>query len=313
MGVFNIIETFFFLSLAITFILILLLVNHFKQRLSLLEQKCDTMFEIINNIVREITNLKMEINMHAKESVREQIINPTIKEQSSTIPIYNTNTYVIKDDQSDNEDSDDSDDSSDSEDSTDSEESIDNDDNYDIQKENITENETIYIQFDTPILTEQIIEFPTESVKIINIDMEDYSKPASNDVDESEPNIQVSPNDNNNIYREEYPSMNEENDEDKEEDIVSNDEESDKSASINEDYSITNDEVAQSPNHKNAPIYVSKLDESEEIDTHTQEEKKESYKDLTINQLKAIVISKGITTSVSKLKKNELIQLLENN
>ena len=63
MGVFNIIETFFFLSLAITFILILLLVNHFKQRLSLLEQKCDTMFEIINNIVQEMSGMKKAMFM----------------------------------------------------------------------------------------------------------------------------------------------------------------------------------------------------------------------------------------------------------
>ena len=51
----------------------------------------------------------------------------------------------------------------------------------------------------------------------------------------------------------------------------------------------------------------------EEEEQPVEEEKKESYKDLTIQQLKAIVISRGITTSVSKLKKNELIQLLENN
>ena len=58
MGFFNIIETFFFLSLGITFVLILLLVYHFKQRLSSLENKCDTVFEIISNIVKELNNIK---------------------------------------------------------------------------------------------------------------------------------------------------------------------------------------------------------------------------------------------------------------
>lgn len=58
MGVFNFIETFFFISLGITFVLILLLVYHFKQRLNTIEQKSDTMFEIINNIVQEITSIK---------------------------------------------------------------------------------------------------------------------------------------------------------------------------------------------------------------------------------------------------------------
>ena len=51
-------ETFFFISLGITFILILLLVYHFKQRLSTLEQKSDTMFDIINNVVKEMMVIK---------------------------------------------------------------------------------------------------------------------------------------------------------------------------------------------------------------------------------------------------------------
>ena len=58
MSVFNFMETFFFISLGITFILILLLVYHFKQRLSTLEQKSDTMFDIINNVVKEMMVIK---------------------------------------------------------------------------------------------------------------------------------------------------------------------------------------------------------------------------------------------------------------
>ena len=51
-------DTFFFLSLGIAFVLILLLVYHFKQRLSATESKCDTMFEIINGLVAEINGIK---------------------------------------------------------------------------------------------------------------------------------------------------------------------------------------------------------------------------------------------------------------
>ena len=51
-------DTFFFISLGITFVLILLLVYHFKQRLSATEQKCDTMFEIINGMASEMTSIK---------------------------------------------------------------------------------------------------------------------------------------------------------------------------------------------------------------------------------------------------------------
>ena len=62
MTIFNIIETFFFISLAITFVLIVLLIYHFKQRMVILEQKQDTLVEIINNIVKELTCLKKTFN-----------------------------------------------------------------------------------------------------------------------------------------------------------------------------------------------------------------------------------------------------------
>lgn len=56
MGVFSIIETFIFFSLAISFVLILLLVYHFKSRMAKLEEKTDTMVGIINDIAKELAN-----------------------------------------------------------------------------------------------------------------------------------------------------------------------------------------------------------------------------------------------------------------
>ena len=61
MGFFDLLETFFFISLAITFVLIMMLVYHFKGRLVLLEQKCDTMFEIINNLIKEMKNIQAKV------------------------------------------------------------------------------------------------------------------------------------------------------------------------------------------------------------------------------------------------------------
>jgi hypothetical protein len=61
MGFFNLLETFFFISLAVTFVLIMMLVYHFKGRLVLLEEKCNTMYEIMNSMVKE-----MKI-IHAKQ------------------------------------------------------------------------------------------------------------------------------------------------------------------------------------------------------------------------------------------------------
>ena len=46
------------LSLGITFVLIVLLVYHFKQRLATMEKKCDTMFDIVQNLVKEMSIVK---------------------------------------------------------------------------------------------------------------------------------------------------------------------------------------------------------------------------------------------------------------
>lgn len=58
MGFFNYIENFFFISLGVLFILVLLLVYHFKQRMSSVEKKGDTMFELMSSMIHEIRWLK---------------------------------------------------------------------------------------------------------------------------------------------------------------------------------------------------------------------------------------------------------------
>jgi hypothetical protein len=55
---FNFIENFFFISLGITFSLIILLVYHFKQRITSMERKGDTMYELITNVVKELQFMK---------------------------------------------------------------------------------------------------------------------------------------------------------------------------------------------------------------------------------------------------------------
>ena len=51
---FTLFETFFFLTLAITFILILLIIYHFKKRLSTLEERSDKLFSIIQCMAEDL-------------------------------------------------------------------------------------------------------------------------------------------------------------------------------------------------------------------------------------------------------------------
>jgi hypothetical protein len=55
---------------------------------------------------------------------------------------------------------------------------------------------------------------------------------------------------------------------------------------------------------------IIKTTESEIIVEETAS--KDIYKNMNTQQLKQVVITKGLTTNPSKLKKNELLQLLEN-
>jgi hypothetical protein len=58
MGFFNFIESFFFISLAITFVLIMMIIYHFKERINVIEKKNETTIEILNNLAKELTGLR---------------------------------------------------------------------------------------------------------------------------------------------------------------------------------------------------------------------------------------------------------------
>ena len=109
MGLFNFIETFFFISLGITFILILLLVYHFKQRLSNLEQKNDSMIYIVNNLVKELTTVKQISNMMMCSR------QPNIPNHSPSSFLYNNFTVKEEDEETDDDETDDDDDETDDE------------------------------------------------------------------------------------------------------------------------------------------------------------------------------------------------------
>jgi len=255
MGIFNYIDTFFFISLGITFVLILLLVFHFKQRMSLLEQKNDTMFEIINNIVKEITHVKNLTVMQCSETNRynqSRQIPSTNQEfihshESHTIPIpfsMNENNKILVSDGEDDDNDDDSEENDSEEEDDDSEDDDDDDCN------------SVYEDDDTH-----------NNIKIINLEMNDEIV-----VDE--------------IVLNESPIL-----ENLGESILLVEK-------VNQENDPTHDlHILQIPN----PIT---LENKNEIS-------KEIYRKMTLQTLKSLVISKGLSSDPSKLKKNDLLKLLE--
>jgi len=269
MSIFNFIETFFFISLGITFVLISLLVYHFRQRIIVLESKNDTMFEIINNIVKELTNVRntilymnpsqMELMQHAnlmQQHFSEQFDNTELKHT----PIEH---YIVEDEDDEHEDDDDDD-----EDEDDEDEDVDDDDDDD-DDDNDKE------EYDTLVDNTQKIKVSLESndlqpVKIVNVNIESTSL----DIEEL-----------NDLAMEEVNSL---------------EEEPIRDIDVNADPVIVHKILDELVNATESEITV------EESKT------KDIYRNMNTQQLKQLVITKGLSTNPSKLKKNELIQLLEN-
>jgi len=260
MSIFNFIETFFFISLGITFVLISLLVYHFRQRIIVLESKNDTMFEIINNIVKELTNVRNSIlymNPSQMDLMQQQFSNHTpFDEDFAEQPIEHT----IIEDEHDEDDDDEEEDENEEEDEEEDDEDDEDDDDEDYDEE-----------YDTLVDNTQKIKVSLEQpVKIVNVNIETTNL----DIEEI-----------NDLATDEFASL-------EEDPIVEID--------VNAETVIVNKLVDE----------IIKTTESEIIVEETAS--KDIYKNMNTQQLKQVVITKGLSTNPSKLKKNELLQLLEN-
>ena len=268
MSIFNFIETFFFISLGITFVLISLLVYHFRQRIIVLESKNDTMFEIINNIVKEITNVRNSIlymNPSQMDLMQHSnLMQQHLSEQFDDEHVQHHIEHTIIENDDDDDDEDDEDDDDDDEDDDDDDDDEDDDEEDDDEDEDVTPQKIVVS-----------LEPDEQPVKIVNVNIE------SNNLEIGEIN-----------------------------DLATDDLAMEESDSLEEEQIVDIDVNAD-------PVIVHKiLDElvnANESEITVEESKsKDVYRNMNTNQLKQLVITKGLTTNPSKLKKNELIQLLEN-
>ena len=246
MGYFNFIETFFFISLGITFVLILLLVYHFKQRMNELEQKCDTMFDIINNVVKELTILRsaqpryygVDMNNFANVSAN----------------VYNSGKVIVSDvdDEDDSAGPEDEDNSSGSEFDTEDEDEDEDEDGDEDEDEDGDEAER-----------------PQKTIKIVNVNIND-------NIDIEEIAEEQETNDDHDNDNEQEP--------------------------VNEPFEVEEIHVEK---------VESNSDSVEHDETSSMSGNKDVYRKMTLPLLKALVITKGLCSDAGKLKKPELLKLLE--
>ena len=281
MSLIGMLESFFILSLGITFVLILFLVYHFKQRILAIESKCDTTFEIMNSIVSELEQIRTVFHTpNTSSMMASSHVNSghAVNEDSHT-----KISVSISEDESDSDDDDDDyDDDADDDDDDDDADADDDDADADDDDADADDDDA-----DDDDADDQIV---------------DGSENVGNSI--------LSADDNSNTIR--IINM----DNQPEIDIIDNIEEL---QDINEDNNDTQDESALLENLETTDIHVEKLQTDESnlddlsVSSSTVDHKSNShvYKKMNLTLLKAFVIEKGLTSDPSKMKKQELLQLIE--
>lgn len=291
-SVFRIIETFFFISLAITFLLVLLLVFHFKMRLLTLEEKHDTTLEIINNIVGELQYIKKSGN-NEQEFKKVNIMVEPINGGNGYI-FDDKKVFVSEGEESDEESDEEIDEESDEEGSDD--ESI-VDESYDKGSDDSGHEDAIEIKIvklnsdvEVPIL-EVVVkkEGHDELSGVIDVivskkeDSPDNYEGTDYDSDVDDDNIDMIEVGNANliVYATHKPI------EKKIDDIT-----------------ILDNEEPIIPDIPEFDVSI------EDVDDIVLDSNMDDYRKLNVQSLKSIAISKGLSADPSKMKKKELLNLL---
>ena len=161
---FKFIETFFFLSLGITFALIITLVYHFKKRMENMETKCDTMFDIVQNLAKEVLDFKRAayVEQPGVSSPLEQVAYDTLDDVVNNG--INNNHYGSDENDSDENDSDENDSDENDSDENDSDEDSGEDETNILYSEKITIPNIVTSDSIRVIdLGEQVIQLPPQT------------------------------------------------------------------------------------------------------------------------------------------------------
>ena len=368
MALFDYIETFFFISLGITLVFIFLIVYHFKQRITSIEKKGDTMFEIVNNIMKELHGLRNAFLMQKTAAAPPPIYNhvPAFTEGYSKISdgVFNQgvkpNIVTEMNDctsSSDSGESDDSDDYSDDDDDDgsenregevhiypeiikvvsmeqpnvidtgirdafeesepESESDSDDEEEHEIESQYLEEQvdlEPKFLEQQVDLYTkvlEQQVELDT---KVLEQQADLYTKVLEQQV-ELEPKVLEQQADLEPKVLEQQVDF----------DTKVLEQQVDLYTKVLEqqvdfDTKVLEQQVELEPKfleqQTEVPIVVTKLEETvaieEDIQITIPKPSTGHYRKMQLPQLKTLVIEKGLATDTSKLKKIELIRLLEN-
>lgn len=275
MGLFDFVGTFFFLSLGITFVLILLLVYHFKQRLTEMEQKSDKMFEIINTIVKEMGNIRRaQANagqLYMGAATPQAVYSQEVDSDDDAGSEYDTGMmeaiYEMKaeDADADQEDLEEEYEQCAGEDLEEDEETDEKKEEHDVRQEHINKFFNIH--------EDDYNNDPSdEKVKVVSVDLTYHDEDIRDNISDLEDDF--------------------------------NDQGEDQSAPV------LSTPIGEEVIHVNKLEELSVVEE-ESHSIHEDSHKQVPYSKMTLTQLRAYAVSKGLLSDSSKYKKAELVKLLE--
>ena len=364
MSVFGFIENFFFVSLALVFILVLFLVYHFKSRITVAEKKSESMYGLLTAVVKEIKLLRGMFGLGSTENApltpKQESINMEVKSKTEpevNVPISasssgnNTFESFVKMDAPSKEvitfeiieaenrivvsDMDDSDSDDESAESITPQSEEDNDSDSDSDSVSIESvhfiktisshrEEVVDVCLENIIdelLLNQLEEEPVVNAEelVVNADepVVNADEPVVNAdepvVNANEPVVNANEpvvNAKELVVSAEELVVNAE-------ELVVNAEELDISAFENEQNGLNQsisemESIASEPIAENESTDVNRL-ETEPVDANVNKNKPtiEQLRKMNINQLKTIASQQGIAEDISKMKKPELISLIQ--
>jgi hypothetical protein len=304
MATFDFLENFFFISLAITFGLILLLVYHFKSRITTVEKQMDRMNEALTGVLKTCRSL-MEPSggmLHLAKPVSspeyaKQIIH--LSEPPAVAPPKPDDRimYQLREVSDEDEESDDDEDTFDDEAGSDAASETDADTEEDADDVTVDEEQMDSVSEHEADETDDDV---MDDVEVFHVAPPsprlNLAEPSSHNVLDEIAELDVAPA----IVEEETDVV---------VDMVVEPEVCD----INVDVVPSVDEP---PQHLGEPVEAETVSNSAVADETVSEvstfdiNAKEVYRKMSIVQLRTIAVSSGITADTTKMKKNDLIKLL---
>uniref|UniRef100_A0A6C0II12 Rho termination factor N-terminal domain-containing protein n=1 Tax=viral metagenome TaxID=1070528 RepID=A0A6C0II12_9ZZZZ len=262
----------FFMCLGILVLLTSLIVVYFESKMREQNHKIASMLSLVSSLAEEQNNLRMEV-------FRMVTTGQTNSVNNFHVDSFPVNNFTSKNENTDlinvSDVEDDSDDSDDDDESNDDESNDSNDSDDDLE-----ENE--------------VIELGDNDIKVLKININNKEIDNDNDfnIEEIDNLEELGENTDDDDDDDDLDESSSSDDDFKEENIVSN-----------------NLEEPETPKIDLNAIDFKQISISG-LENHLNDNETMDYKKLSLNKLKSVVVEKGLTKDSSKLKKNELLNLL---